>query len=308
MRVAELPARALAEGLARGLDVDTGAFVIRIETPIPPLAEEVRALYGEFPLDAGGGLADFHVAVQRPAGPLGVRRWWRPQASVLLDEDRPFEPMPMDMAVPMLEWSINWCAATRANQYVMIHAAVLERGGRALILPGVTGAGKSTLCAGLAHRGWRLFSDEFALIRPGDGALDPWPRPISLKNVSIDVIRRWAPEAYMSASVPNTNKGTVAHVRPPTDSVRRAAEPAAPAWLVFPTFTRDATAQLTRVPKARAFFRLADCSFNYESLGIRGFRTLSRMIDECDAYEFRYSSLDDALSLLGALPLPTPIR
>jgi hypothetical protein len=30
------------------------------------------------------------------------------------------------------------------------------------------------------------------------------------------------------------------------------------------------------------------------------------MIDQCDAYEFRYSSLDDALSLLGALPLPAP--
>jgi hypothetical protein len=28
------------------------------------------------------------------------------------------------------------------------------------------------------------------------------------------------------------------------------------------------------------------------------------MIDQCDAYEFRYSSLDDALSRLGALPLP----
>ena len=304
MKVAELPARDLAERLDRGLDVDTGPFVIRMETPIATLAEEVRALYGEFPLDEGGGLADFHVAVLQPAGRLGLRRWWRQQASVILDEDRPFEPLPVDMAVPMLEWSINWCAATRANQYVMIHAAVLERGGRALILPGVTGAGKSTLCAGLAHRGWRLLSDEFALIRPGDGALDPWPRPISLKNVSVDVIRRWAPEAYMSAPVPNTNKGTVAHVRPPTESVRRAAEPADPAWLVFPTFARDAAAELTPVPKARAFFRLADCSFNYESLGIRGFQTLSRMIDQCDAYEFRYSSLDDALSRLGALPLP----
>jgi HprK-related kinase A len=210
------------------------------------------------------------------------------------------------MAVPMLEWSINWCAATRANQYVMIHAAVLERDGGALILPGVTGAGKSTLCAGLAHRGWRLLSDEFALIRPGDGGLDPWPRPISLKNTSIDVIRGWAPGARMSTPVPNTNKGTIAHVRPPADSVRRAAEPAAPAWLVFPTFEKHAAATLTRLPRARAFFRLADCSFNYGALGIRGFQTLSRMIDACDAYEFRYSSLDEALSLLGELSRPTP--
>jgi HprK-related kinase A len=307
MRVGELAPRTLTGRLHRpGLDVDTGPFVVRVETPIPALAEEIRTLYRDFPVDEGGGLADFHVAVLRPGGPFGLRRWWRQQATVVLDEDRPFEPLPADMAVPMLEWSINWCAATRANQYVMIHAAVVERGGRALVLPGVTGAGKSTLCAGLAHRGWRLLSDEFALIRPGDGALDPWPRPISLKNVSIDVIRRWAPEAYMSAPVPNTNKGTVAHVRPPAESVRRAAEPAVPSWLVFPTFVKDGAASLTRVARARAFFRLADCSFNYESLGIRGFRTLSRMIDQCDAYEFRYANLDDALSLLGALPLPAP--
>jgi HprK-related kinase A len=307
VRVGEVSARDFAGRLRGGLDLDTGPFVVRIETPIAALAGEVRELYRDFPLDEGGGLADFHVAVRRPAGPLGLRRWWRQQATVILDEDQPFEPLPADMAVPMLEWSINWCAATRANQYVMIHAAVLERDGRALILPGVTGAGKSTLCAGLALRGWRLLSDEFALIRPGDGALEPWPRPISLKNVSIEVIRRWAPEAYLSTPVPNTNKGTVAHVRPPSDSVRRAAEPAQPAWLVFPTFEAGAAAALTRVPKARAFFRLADCSFNYETLGIRGFRTLSRMIDGCDAYEFRYSRLDDALRLFGALPLPPAI-
>ena len=307
MKVGELDAHGLAARLRGGLDLDTGPFVVRIETPIAALAAEVRELYHDFPLDEGGGLADFHVAVLRPPGALGLRRWWRQQATVILDEDRPFEPLPVDMAVPMLEWSINWCAATRANQYVMIHAAVLERDGRALVLPGVTGAGKSTLCAGLALRGWRLFSDEFALIRPGDGALEPWPRPISLKNASIDVIRRWAPDAHLSTPVPNTNKGTVAHVRPPADSVRRATQPAQPGWLVFPAYEAGAAPVLTRLPKARAFFRLADCSFNYESLGIRGFRTLSRMIDGCDTYEFRYSRLDDALRLFGALPLPPPI-
>ena len=191
---------------------------------------------------------------------------------MLLDEDRPFEPLPVDMAVPMLEWSINWCAATRANQYVMIHAAVLERDGRALVLPGVTGAGKSTLCAGLAHRGWRLFSDEFALIRPARRALDPWPRPISLKNVSIDVIRRWAPDALHEHARAQHQQGHGrARAAARRRASRRAAEPAMPAWLVFPTFAQDAAAALTRLPRARAFFRLADCSFNYESLGIRGF-------------------------------------
>lgn len=300
MTAPELTAR-LARG---GLDLNTGPFVVHVETEIAALAEEMHLLYQDFPVDDGGGLADFHVSVRRPAGPLGLRRWWRQQAMVYLDDARPFEPLPIDMAVPMLEWSINWCAATQANQYVMIHAAVLERAGRALVLPGITGAGKSTLCAGLALRDWRLLSDEFALIRPADGQVDPWPRPISLKNASIEVIRRWAPEARLSTPVPNTNKGTVAHVRPPAGSVERVGEPATPAWIVFPTFARGAAPRLTRLPRARAFFKLADCSFNYESLGLRGFTTLSRMIDRCDAYEFTYSSLEDASRLLGALPLP----
>ena len=305
MKLGALTLPELTARLARGgLDMDTGPFVVRIETEIPALAEEIHLLYGDFSVDEGGGLADFHVSVRRPAGPLGLRRWWRQQVKVYLDEARPFEPLPIDMAVPVLEWSINWCAATQANQYVMIHAAVLERDRRVLVLPGVSGAGKSTLCAGLALRGWRLFSDEFALIRPAYGQVDPWPRPISLKNDSIEVIRRWAPDSRLSTLVPNTKKGTMAHLRPPAGSVERVGEPAMPAWIVFPTFAREAAPQLTRLPRARAFFKLADCSFNYESLGLRGFTTLSRMIDGCDAYEFTYSSLEDAQSLLGALPLP----
>ena len=305
MKLGALTPPELAARLARGgLDMDTGPFVVRVEAEIPALAEEMHLLYGDFPVAEDGGLADFHVSVRRPAGPLGLRRWWRQQVMVYLDEARPFEPLPIDMAIPMLEWSINWCAATQANQYVMIHAAVLERDRRVLVLPGVSGAGKSTLCAGLALRGWRLFSDEFALIRPADGQVDPWPRPISLKNDSIEVIRDWAPDARISTPVPNTKKGTMAHLRPPTGSVERAGEPAMPAWIVFPTFEPEAAPRLTRLPRARAFFKLADCSFNYESLGLRGFTTLSRMIDGCDAYEFTYSSLEDAQSLLGALPPP----
>jgi HprK-related kinase A len=307
VKLGELAPRDVTNRMKRqGLDLDTGPFVVRIQTPITDLADEIRALYRDFPLDAGGGLADFHITVRRPLGLLGIRRCWRQQAMVYLDETRPFEPLPIQMAVPMLEWSINWCAATQANQYVMIHAAVLERHGRALVLPGITGAGKSTVCVALAHRGWRLLSDEFALIQPADGQIAPWPRPISLKNLSIDVIRGWAPDAYISTPVPNTNKGTVAHVRPPGESVRRADDRAAPAWIVFPTFEKGAAARLTPLPKARAFFRLADCSFNYQVLGIQGFRTLSRMIGGCNAFEFRYSRLDDALKVLGALPLPAP--
>ena len=76
----------------------------------------------------------------------------------------------------------------------MLHAAVVERNGSALFLPAMPGSGKSTLCAALTYRGWRLFSDEFGLIEPARGAVLPLPRAIPLKNRSIEVIRRFAPQ------------------------------------------------------------------------------------------------------------------
>ena len=64
----------------------------------------------------------------------------------------------------MLEWGLNWCVAGHAHQYLMLHAAALERNGRAVILPGDPGAGKSTLTAALMLSGWRLLSDEITLV------------------------------------------------------------------------------------------------------------------------------------------------
>jgi len=186
----------------------------------------------------------------------------------------------------------------------MIHAAVVERDGLAAILPAPPGSGKSTLCAALVHRGWRLLSDELALLRPEDGLLVPVPRPVSLKNRSIDVIRGYVADAVLSDPVSNTTKGTVAHLKAPADSIRRAHETARPAWIVFPKYEAGAATSLTPIARARAFFRVADNAFNYSHMGARGFATLAGAIEGCASYDFRYSNLDEAMALFAALEAP----
>jgi len=302
LTVASLSRRQLETRLAGpGLLVQTGAFVSRIRSPIRHVADGIALLYGDYPIHGEDGFADFHVGLQHPDG---LRRWYQPQVNFDLDGQLPFEPLPEAHAFPMLEWGLNWCVSTRAHAYLMIHAAVVERGGLAAILPAPPGSGKSTLCAALVNRGWRLLSDELALFRPEDGLLVPVPRPVSLKNRSIDVIRGYVADAVLSRPVSNTTKGTVAHLKAPADSVARAHETARPAWIVFPKYEAGTTTSLTPIPRARAFFRVADNAFNYSHMGARGFATLAGAIEGCASYDFRYSNLDEAMAAFAALEAP----
>jgi HprK-related kinase A len=290
----ELRARLQGDGLL----LRTGPFVNCVRTDVPHLAANVAGMYADYPLAAPGGFADFHLDL-RCAG--GWRRWLRPQVGFEQDGLAPFQPLPLAQAYPMLEWLLNWCVSQRAHGYLLIHAAVLEKHGRAVILPAPPGSGKSTLCAALLGDGWRLLSDEMTLVRPGDGLLVPLPRPVSLKNASIGVISARAPGAILSDPVEGTAKGTIAYLRPPRDSIVRAAEPARPAHIVFPRYEAGAATLLEPLPKARAFMQVADNSFNYPMLGRQGFEVLGRLVEECACHTFRYSDLAEALALFDRL-------
>ncbi|HEY0491352.1 MAG TPA: HprK-related kinase A [Telluria sp.] len=291
---AELGARLAGPGLR----LQTGAFVARVTSPIGTVADGIALLYPDYPLRDDAPFADFHIALTRPAGP---RRWFRPQVKFLYDGAAIFRPLPLDQAFPMFEWGLNWCVASRAHSYLVIHAAVVEKNGRAAILPAPSGSGKSTLCAALVHNGWRLLSDELAMIRLADGMVEPLPRPISLKNAAIGIIGDYVQGTVFSRLVSDTVKGTVAHLKAPSDSVARAAECALPAWVIFPKYEAGAAPVLAPLGRAGAFMQLAANAFNYTVLGHAGFDALGGVIERAGCYSFTYSALDDALDTFAQL-------
>lgn len=299
MRVGDLSNGELAKRLAaEGLAVQFGPFNIKIRSDLADIVSLASRLYLPYPLALDQAITDFHVQM---ASPKGIRRWLHPQACFSLDGHSPFAPHPNKHAFPALEWGINWCIATRAHHVLMLHAAVVERDGKAILFPAWPGHGKSTLCTALIHSGWRLLSDEFGLVRPEDGLLLPIPRLIPLKNESIDVIKRFRPEAVIGPSFFGTRKGTVAHVRPPTESIKRAQEPAQARWLIFPRWVADAPLSLEPIKKSEAFLMVASNAFNYEVLDQTGFRLVTEMVDTCDCLSLRYSKLDEAIAALDEL-------
>jgi HprK-related kinase A len=276
----------------------TGAFTVRIRCAMPELADTLSLLYADYPAEAGSAFADFQIHLQRPHG---ARRFFRPQVGFDLDGIAPFRPLPLSQAFPMFEWVFNWHISSRAHRYLIIHAAVVEKNGRAAILPAPPGSGKSTLCAALVCSGWRLLSDELTLVRLADSLLQPVPRPVSLKNASIDVIRAFAPGAVLSPAVEDTAKGTIAHLKVPRDSVNRALETARPGWVIFPRYVAGSDVRLEPIAPARTFMRVAENAFNYSVLGRAGFSGLGNLAEAAPGYDFSYGRLDEALALFDRL-------
>ncbi len=281
-----------------GAVLGVGPFVIRLRSALDTVATALALYYERQLLAPDTPFCDFHIAIRRAAG---LRAVWRPQARFFIDGNSPFKPLPLSQAYPLFEWGLNWCIAQHAHHFLMIHAAVVERDGRALILAGAPGTGKSTLCAALVLSGWRLLSDEFALVALSDGRLSALPRPISLKNAAIGIVRRRFANAVLGPEAHDTAKGTVAHLRCPPHSVDRAAERAAPAHIVFPLYASGSPNTLSPLAKAYALVKLVDGSFNYNVLGSRGFEAAADLIGACTCHNLDFSDLDQALRLLDAL-------
>lgn len=298
-RLADLSQQELTQRLrGSGLRLRTGPMVVSITSPLPAVQAGIGLHYAEHPVEGDQVVADFHVEVGRPSN---WRRWFKPQVVFRVDGQDPFTPLPGDQGFPMLEWGLNWCLSGATHHFLTLHAAVLERNGRALLLPAPSGSGKSTLCAGLAFSGWRLLSDELALFDPATGEIVPLARPISLKNASIEALRRFAPDAAFGAVVHETTKGSVCHVRPPAEAVRRVAERSRPGWVVLPKFEPGVPARLEPLSKAQAMMRLVESAFNYNVYRRRGFDLLAEAVEHSHCYQFHYSRLDEAAGVFQRL-------
>ncbi len=299
MIVADLSLADLRKRLAtQGLAVNVGPFKCQIKSKLAAVSEHIHLLYADAIIDPEPEFTDFPIEISRSGG---LRHWFKPQAIFTFNGTVPFTPLPLDQAAALLEWGINWCVSAHAHQYLIFHAAVVEKNDRAIIMPAPSGSGKSTLCAGLVGRGWRLLSDELTLLATDDSRIHGFAKPISLKNASINIIKEFWPAAVCGELCNDTQKGTVAHLKPPAGSMADAKVPASPAFVIFPKYLASGSCQLTPQEKGQAFMALVENAFNYHLLGVAGFRALQRVIDEVDVFDFEYSDLEQAIDVFESL-------
>ena len=79
-----------------------------------------------------------------------------------------------------LESDLHFTVASHARASLFVHAGVVGWRGRAIVLPGRSMSGKSSLVAALLRAGAAYYSDEYAVI-DGKGRIHPYAKPIGLR-------------------------------------------------------------------------------------------------------------------------------
>jgi hypothetical protein len=99
---------------------------------------------------------------------------------VMCDEHSLAGPVDLRLALGILDAQLRMHIALHAPNHVFVHAGVVGLGERAIVLPGRSFAGKTTLVAALVQAGAEYWSDEYAVL-DADGLVYPYAKPLSMR-------------------------------------------------------------------------------------------------------------------------------
>jgi hypothetical protein len=123
----------------------------------------------------------YSVIIGGAGGQPGVRRF----NLIYSGAARLARTMEVEEAFTTLETSLKLFVAEWARRRVFVHAGVVGWNGRAILIPGRSFSGKSSLVAELVKAGATYCSDEYAVL-DGAGRVHPYARPLSLRRENED--------------------------------------------------------------------------------------------------------------------------
>jgi len=121
----------------------------------------------------------FSLLTPKASKQKGVRRY----NLLYHNASRLARTLDMDEALRTLESQLELIMAYSAKACLFVHAGVVGWQGQAVVIPGRSFSGKTTLVKALIKTGATYYSDEFAIFDP-QGRVHPYPVPLSIRDES----------------------------------------------------------------------------------------------------------------------------
>ncbi|MDC8830352.1 HprK-related kinase A [Alteromonas gilva] len=277
------------------ISIASGLYRYSVANVSETIYHQLKLLYDDALSTTATGWCDFALKIENTSL---VRRILRPQRVVNIEGQLPFNPIAPAKLLPTIEWSLNWCVAAYEHQKLILHSSVVAKNGQAILLPAASGSGKTTLATYLGAHGWEMFSDELAVLDLHSNRVNPLFRPASLKNDSINIIRKSCPSVTFSATTAATHKGDIAHAKLYSYEQFNTFGKCPVNAVVFPKYVAQSNTKVMTLSQAEGFASLTRQGFNYNVLGTKGFSTLATVATNSRFYYVEYSDLADMSDLL----------
>ena len=211
----------------------------------------------------------------------------------------PRTPLPTEEHLTQfVEWLAYREAVRHAAAPLILHSGAVARNGVAVLLPNVSGAGKTTLTLALAERGWLPLTDDVCPLEDRDGALTAvgCQRCCHLSASSLAIL----------ASLGIALDGPVANLsdyyRP-----RRWGEPAPVRAIVIPRYVAGSPTRFNAITQAECLGQLLSMLFTQGAHpGDVRRRVAARLAAEAPGFSLTYSALDEALDVFETLEAQSP--
>jgi len=176
----------------------------------------------------------------------------------------------------------------RRHGLYTIHATALEYNGRAILIPGNSGRGKTTSFISLLRSGYRYLSDDHPLLHDAGTYVEVLPFPIKI-NVTDATVQffpelREASEQVLHPGVPK--RFFYAEDLYPT----AVGERCQPALVLFPHVVDAPKSHLELLPKSRALEALLPQALLVydQEVARREFKVLAKLVQQVDCYRLHF--------------------
>ncbi len=192
-----------------------------------------------------------------------------------------------------LEWQI--CGLiTRSDRYLLVHAGLVAKGGKGILLSGPSGAGKTTLVASLVLRDFDYITDEMVVVDPTEAAIRPFPRTLTVEaealSSSPDLLDRLREKSLGQKRPFWGNRWFLDTTTGEGISQIKA--------VLFPAYEPTLHPAMQELSRAQGVFELTQNTFNLSRFQEGGLDLLLAICRNARFYRLRTANLDETMQLV----------
>lgn len=155
-------------GVRVGVRVNDPAILRLLTDRVPP---------GSKPIDSEIVDQLYSVVIGGPGSSPRIKRY----NIAYLGAQRLARSIDLETLLDAFESNLQITVAEWSPLRLFVHAGVVEWKGKAIVIPGLSFSGKTTLVRHLVQAGAKYYSDEYAVL-DGRGWVHPYPRPLGLRS------------------------------------------------------------------------------------------------------------------------------